>query len=111
LRLDLKPVKSEEAFKPLSPIQGRCQKEAFFRACSGSHPKMFEGKGLIIRHKMGLPHRFSPIFSIVGTRHLDLRSHAMPTFAEYLEKSLKQSTAPGLTNPLVKTPVSVCCDA
>ena len=30
---------------------------------------------------------------------------AMPTFAEYLEKWLKQSTAQGLTNPLVKMPV------
>lgn len=29
----------------------------------------------------------------------------MPTFAEYLEKWLKQSTAQGLTNPLVKMPV------
>src|SRR5439155_8577727 len=30
---------------------------------------------------------------------------AMPTFADYLEKWLKQSTAQGLTNPLVKMPV------
>src|SRR5438552_2491673 len=30
---------------------------------------------------------------------------AVPTFAEYLEKWLKQSTAQGLTNPLVKMPV------
>jgi very-short-patch-repair endonuclease len=30
---------------------------------------------------------------------------AMPTFAEYLEKWLKQSTAQGLSNPLVKMPV------
>ena len=29
----------------------------------------------------------------------------MPTFAEYLERWLKQSTAQGLTNPLVKMPV------
>ena len=29
----------------------------------------------------------------------------MPTFAEYLEKWLKQSTVQGLTNPLVKMPV------
>ncbi len=29
----------------------------------------------------------------------------MPTFSEYLEKWLKQSTAQGLTNPLVKMPV------
>jgi very-short-patch-repair endonuclease len=29
----------------------------------------------------------------------------MPTFAEYLEKWLKQSTSQGLTNPLVKMPV------
>jgi hypothetical protein len=29
----------------------------------------------------------------------------MPTFAEYLEKWLKQSPALGLTNPLVKMPV------
>jgi hypothetical protein len=29
----------------------------------------------------------------------------MPTFAEYLEKWLKQSTAQGLNNPLVKMPV------
>jgi hypothetical protein len=29
----------------------------------------------------------------------------MPTFAAYLEKWLKQSTAQGLTNPLVKMPV------
>ena len=29
----------------------------------------------------------------------------MPTFAEYLEKWLKQSTAQGLSNPLVKMPV------
>ena len=30
---------------------------------------------------------------------------AVPTFAEYLEKWLKQSTAQGLSNPLVKMPV------
>jgi hypothetical protein len=41
------------------------------------------------------------IFSIVSAPHLDLRSLAMPTFAEYLEKWLKQSTAQRLTNPLV----------
>src|SRR5438034_10745848 len=29
----------------------------------------------------------------------------MPTFAEYLEKWLKLSTAQGLTNPLIKMPV------
>ena len=29
----------------------------------------------------------------------------MPSFAEYLEKWLKQSTSQGLTNPLVKMPV------
>ena len=34
------------------------------------------------------------------------RLSSMPTFAEYLEKWLKQFTAQGLTNPLVKMPVT-----
>jgi len=41
------------------------------------------------------------IFSIVCAPHLDLRSPAMPTFAEYFEKWPKQATAQRLTKSLV----------
>ena len=73
---------------------------AHWRQKPSIEPRFFASRARLVQPAMG-PLDFQHCLCPAP----DLRSLAMPTCAEYLEKWLKQSTAQGLTNPLVNLPV------